>query len=139
MKLPRRTLTGLALIFSAHSAFAMELVSSGALFAREHSRASAWTTARLCNGISKHTRTICCGTNPPAWCGKQPESDILPHETDDAFGHEAVVPRKQRSGDQRMLILRDPVFYACMITSITVIYLTALAGSGRDNGVEEGA
>jgi hypothetical protein len=135
MKLLRRMLTALALIFSAHSAFAMELVSSGALFAREHSRAPPWTTARLCSGISKHTRTICCGTNPPAWCGKRLESDILPHETYDAFRHEAT----QRSGDQLMLILRDPMFYVCMMTSITVIYLTALAGSGRDNGVEEGA
>ena len=30
------------------------------------------------------------------------------------------------------------MFYICMLTSITVIYLTALAGSGRDGGVEEG-
>jgi len=37
-----------------------------------------------------------------------------------------------------MFILRDPMFYICMITSITVIYLAALAGSGRDKGVEEG-
>jgi hypothetical protein len=37
-----------------------------------------------------------------------------------------------------MFILRDPMFYICMITSVTVIYLTALAGSGRDTSVEEG-
>jgi hypothetical protein len=37
-----------------------------------------------------------------------------------------------------MFILRDPMFYICMITSVTVIYLTALAGSGRDESVEEG-
>jgi hypothetical protein len=37
-----------------------------------------------------------------------------------------------------MSILRDPMFYVCMITSVTVIYLTALAGSGRDASVEEG-
>ena len=37
-----------------------------------------------------------------------------------------------------MFILSDPMFYICMITSVTVIYLTALAGSGRDKGVEEG-
>ena len=36
-----------------------------------------------------------------------------------------------------LFLLRDPLFYVCMITSITVIYLTALAGSGRDNGVNE--
>jgi hypothetical protein len=37
-----------------------------------------------------------------------------------------------------MFILSDPMFYVCMISSVTVIYLTALAGSGRDGGVEEG-
>jgi hypothetical protein len=33
-----------------------------------------------------------------------------------------------------MFILSDPMFYICMLTSVTVIYLTALAGSGRDVG-----
>jgi hypothetical protein len=32
-----------------------------------------------------------------------------------------------------MFLLQDPMFYVCMMTSITVIYLTALAGSGRDS------
>jgi len=36
-----------------------------------------------------------------------------------------------------MFILSDPMFYICMITCVTVIYLTALAGSGRDHGVSE--
>jgi hypothetical protein len=33
-----------------------------------------------------------------------------------------------------MHLLTDPMFYICMLTNFTVIYLTALAGSGRDNG-----
>jgi len=33
-----------------------------------------------------------------------------------------------------MHLLTDPMFYICMFTNFTVIYLTALAGSGRDNG-----
>jgi hypothetical protein len=32
-----------------------------------------------------------------------------------------------------MFPLNDPMFYVCMITSVTIIYLVALAGSGRDN------
>jgi len=32
-----------------------------------------------------------------------------------------------------MHLLTDPMFYVCMLTNFTVIYLTALAGSGRDN------
>jgi len=35
-----------------------------------------------------------------------------------------------------MILLSDPMFYVCMISSVTVIYLTALAGSGRDHGTE---
>jgi hypothetical protein len=31
-----------------------------------------------------------------------------------------------------MFLLRDPLFYLCIMTSVTVIYLAALAGSGRD-------
>jgi len=137
MTLLRLALTASALSFSVQGAFAME-APSGALVGREHSRAPAWMTARLCNGISKHTRTICCGANPPAWCGKRPESDIPQHDADGAR-RGALVPLTQRSGDQLMLILRDPMFYVCIMTSITIIYLTALAGSGRDNGVGEGA
>jgi hypothetical protein len=37
-----------------------------------------------------------------------------------------------------MFLLRDPMFYICIVTSITVIYLTALAGSGCDRGITEG-
>ena len=33
-----------------------------------------------------------------------------------------------------MHLLTDPMFYICMFTNFTVIYLTALAGSGRDHG-----
>jgi hypothetical protein len=33
-----------------------------------------------------------------------------------------------------MYLLTDPMFYVCIFTSFTVIYLTALAGSGRDKG-----
>ena len=32
-----------------------------------------------------------------------------------------------------MHLLTDPMFYVCMFTNLTVIYLTALAGSGRDH------
>lgn len=35
-----------------------------------------------------------------------------------------------------MFPLSDPMFYVCMITSVTVIYLVALAGSGRDDNLE---
>lgn len=35
-----------------------------------------------------------------------------------------------------MFPLNDPMFYICMITSVTVIYLVALAGSGRDDNFE---
>ena len=35
-----------------------------------------------------------------------------------------------------MFLLEDPMFYICMITSVSVIYLVALAGSGRDNAVQ---
>jgi hypothetical protein len=34
-----------------------------------------------------------------------------------------------------MFLLDDPMFYVCMITSATVIYMVALAGSGRDHEV----
>jgi hypothetical protein len=37
-----------------------------------------------------------------------------------------------------MFLLRDPMFYLCIMASVTVIYLTALAGSGRDRGAAEG-
>jgi len=36
-----------------------------------------------------------------------------------------------------LILLNDPMFYICMFTSVTVIYLVAMAGSGRDHGVEE--
>jgi hypothetical protein len=35
-----------------------------------------------------------------------------------------------------MFPLNDPMFYVCMMTSVTVIYLAALAGSGRDDNFE---
>ena len=36
-----------------------------------------------------------------------------------------------------MFILSDPMFYICMMTSVTIIYLSALAGSRRDKKVNE--
>ena len=36
-----------------------------------------------------------------------------------------------------LALLRDPMFYVCMISSVTVIYLAAAAGSGRDHGTKE--
>jgi len=36
-----------------------------------------------------------------------------------------------------MFILSDPMFYICMMTVVTVIYLSALAASGRDNIVDK--
>jgi hypothetical protein len=143
MTLLRRALTVFALIFSAHgAAFAMELVPSDAFFAHEYLRVPSLTTARLCNEISKHPHIICCGTNPPAWCEKRPDGDIVPHEadreTDNTVRQQSVAPLTRRSGDQFMMIVRDPMLYVCVVTSITVIYLTALAGSGRDNDAEEG-
>ena len=36
-----------------------------------------------------------------------------------------------------LFLLQDPMFYVCMVTSVTVIYLTALACSGRDQGMRE--
>jgi len=143
MTLLRRALTVFALFFPAHgAAFAIEPVPSGAFFAHEDLRMPLWTIARLCTGITKHTRTICCGTNPPDWCGMRPEGDVVPqeagHETDNPVRHPSVPPSTRRSGDQFMMIVRDPMLYVCVMTSITVIYLTALAGSGRDNGAEKG-
>ena len=37
-----------------------------------------------------------------------------------------------------MFFLFDPMFYVCIATRVTVIYLSALAGSGFDDGVNEG-
>lgn len=36
-----------------------------------------------------------------------------------------------------MFFLYDPMFYICIATSVTVVYLAALAGSGRDSGANE--
>ena len=124
----RSALTALVLMFSAHGALAMGPVPSGALLhADGDRRPPAWTAVRMCNGISKATRTICCGTNPPAWCGKRPDKNDI----DDALLAEP--------NTDIMLIVSDPMFYICLITSVTVIYLAALAGSGRDNDLPGGA
>jgi hypothetical protein len=143
MTLLWRALTVFVWIFSAHgAASAMEPVPSGELSEREYSRMPSWTIARPCNGMSEHTRTICCGTNPAGGCGKRLQGDIVPHEadheTDNSVRHQSVAPLTRRSGDQFLMIVRDPMLYICVMTSITVIYLAALAGSGRDNGTEEG-
>jgi hypothetical protein len=88
---------------------------------------------RLCNGISKHTRTICCGTHPPAWCGKRPDAS----DADKITGvvGSALDPSQPQS--QFTAILRDPMLYLCMITCVTIIFLAALAASGRDKGKKE--
>jgi hypothetical protein len=56
-----------------------------------------------------------------------------------AFNEEGplAVRIKEIRGTTQMFILSDPMFYICMLTSVTVIYLTALAGSGRDMGANE--
>jgi hypothetical protein len=57
-----------------------------------------------------------------------------------AFNEEGplAVRIQENRGTTQMFILSDPMFYICMLTSVTVIYLTALAGSGRDVGANEG-
>jgi hypothetical protein len=37
-----------------------------------------------------------------------------------------------------MFFLYDPMFYVCIATCVTVIYLSALAGSGSDDSLIEG-
>jgi hypothetical protein len=126
----RSALMALVVIFAAQGALAMGPVQSGTQFATHaQRRATAWMTVRLCNGISKATRTICCGTSPPAWCGKRVNSTDI----GDVFN-----AGPGRGDGDVMSIVSDPMFYICMIISITIIYLAALAGSGRDNGVEGG-
>src|SRR5262249_31862901 len=88
-----------------------------------------WMRVHLCNGISKHTRTICCGTNPPAWCGR-------PRDASASNTADQNVASEKTTNDITFLF-RDPMFYVCMVTSITVIYLVALAGSGRDQQPRE--
>jgi len=118
----RNALIAFVLIFAAHGATAMPLPAAARLGASVESRSPGWLPVRLCNGISKHTRTICCGTNPPAWCGMQPEA-------------QEVGAGKYDGG--LTSILGDPMFYACLFTCVTVIYLVALAGSGRDRRAED--
>jgi hypothetical protein len=134
----RLVLAALVVACSTHGALAGDgasVAQSYASASTDH-RASVHARARLCNGISKHTRTICCGTNPPAWCGKRPQEN---YETNVDAGatndHELARPYQDDFGSP----LRDPMFYVCMFVSVTVIYLTALAGSGRDSGVDEAA
>jgi hypothetical protein len=53
------------------------------------------------------------------------------------IAHGAVARTKKWIGQTEraiMHLLTDPMFYICMFTNFTVIYLTALAGSGRDDG-----
>ena len=96
------------------------------------------TPVRLCNGISKHTRTICCGTHPPLWCGKRPDASdgVFTGGTVDRLVHG---PANDLSVNELMSILRDPMLYLCMLTCVSIIFLAALAGSGRDVGTEEAA
>jgi hypothetical protein len=133
MRSVRNALIAIALTCSAHGATAMPVPSAAHFGANQ--RLSVWMPVRLCNGISKHTRTLCCGTTPPAWCGERPAAS----EADVRGGYRDGAPDRLvgRSDGGVMFILGDPMFYACMITCITVIYLMALAGSGRDHGVED--
>jgi hypothetical protein len=135
MPLVRSVLTALVVIFWAHDAFAMAPVQSDTQFyAGAERRSPAWTTANLCNGISKATRTICCGTSPPAWCGKRPDRTAI----GDAFRHGLVVPLLATSASAVRQFVSDPMFYVCMMTAITIIYLAALAASGRDDDIRDG-
>ena len=135
MRSMRSALTALVLIFGAHAAFAMGALRSDTQFYADAERRSpASTSANLCNGISKATRTICCGTRPPAWCGKRPERT----EIGNAFKNGMFVPLLQTSARATVQFVSDPMFYVCMMTSITIIYLAALAASGRDDGIKDG-
>jgi hypothetical protein len=131
----RLALAALVVAFSAHGALAWYGASVGQTYpgASTDNHASVHARAHLCNGISKHTRTICCGANPPAWCGKRPK-DIVDA---DATNDRDLARLYQASLNDFGSPLRDPMFYVCMFVSVTVIYLTALAGSGRDKGVDE--
>ena len=124
----RNALVAFVLICSAHDASAMLLPSAARFDVSADPLSSMRAPVRLCNGISKHTRTLCCGMRPPVWCGKQPAPG-------DADAGSAGINGK--SDNSVMFILRDPMFYACMIACVTVICLVALAGSGRDHGVED--
>jgi hypothetical protein len=125
-------LAALFLAVSTHGALALDgpLVARSCASADDHP--SVWARVNLCNGISKHTRTICCGTNPPAWCGKRQEGSVGAGAND-----RALTTSFESSANAFASPLRDPMFYVCILASVTVIYLTALAGSGRDNGVDE--
>jgi hypothetical protein len=127
MKPVRLALSAFILIVSTYGAIATgPAPSAGQSYVNAGRDLPALTPVRLCNGISKHTRTICCGTNPPAWCGKRPEPiarDLL----------------LERSLNDFLSLLRDPILYLCLVTCVTVIYLAATAASARDTDVEEAA
>ena len=131
----RLALAALVVALSAHGALAWYGASVGQSYASASTddHASVHARAHLCNGISKHTRTICCGANPPAWCGKRPKDIVDADTTNDRD----LARLYQASPNDFGSPLRDPMFYVCMLVSVTVIYLTALAGSGRDKGVDE--
>jgi hypothetical protein len=129
-------LSTFVLVLSAHAALALGPASSPTqLYEAAGLRAVPWMRIHLCNGISKHTRTICCGTNPPAWCGKSRE--VNESSAEDAAASEALVPSGEKTTNDVTFIFRDPMFYVCMLVSVTVIYLVALAGSGRDRRPRE--
>jgi len=131
----RLVLAALVVALSAHGALAWYGASVGQSYASASTddHAPVQARARLCNGVSKHTRTICCGANPPAWCGKRPKDIVDADTTNDRD----LARLYQASPNDFGSPLRDPMFYVCMLVSVTVIYLTALAGSGRDKGVDE--
>jgi hypothetical protein len=127
------------LVLSAHAALALEpALSQIQHYGDAGPRDAPWMRVHLCNGISKHTRTICCGTNPPAWCGRPDDASASNTAEDDAAPRGELVPvGGEKTTNDVMFLFRDPMFYVCMVTSVTVIYLVALAGSGRDRQPRE--
>jgi hypothetical protein len=127
-------LIAIALICSAHGANAMP-IPSPAHFGVSADASFMLVPVPLCNGISKHTRTICCGTRPPAWCGKPQGATEV--NANSIHKDAPLGPITGKSDSGVMFILGDPMLYVCLIACVTIIYLVALAGSGRDQGVED--
>jgi len=139
MTLLRNGLTGLALLFSANGALAIVPERPPWTQANQPpSPSTAWKPVKLCNGISKHTRTICCGAHPPGWCGKPQDAVAVAaaHLSDTTVSDGKGIPSPLRTSDDILFILRDPMFYLCMLTVITVIYLSAQAATGRDREMD---
>lgn len=133
--LARNALIAFAFICSAHGAYAMPVPAAARVGVGADPPSAMAMPVRLCHGTSKHTRTICCGTRPPAWCTK-PQTETGAN-ANGVHKDATLDPPAGNSDGGVMFILGDPMFYACMIACVTVIYLVALAGSGRDQEVED--